>query len=132
MLISPFVPSVAKLNPDCILTDVHGKRLQVVAFLIEASSAFQIETTTVPVACENTVPDYSASQGITHVGALIVGSVNPSIDVEKRDAPTRSDSDSFGFTLVNVAHRCHLYPLRCRFDHRTHLLVTSLVISLKQ
>jgi hypothetical protein len=126
MLVSPFVLGVAQLNPDFVLTNVHGKRLQVIAFLIEASSAFQIEATTVPVAGENAMPDNSTSQGITHMRALVVGGVNPSIDVEKRDAPTRSDSNGLGFTLVDVAHRCYLYPVRCRFDHTIHPLVTSL------
>src|SRR5262245_39134454 len=111
MLVSPFILSVAQLNPDFILTDVHGKRLKVIAFMIEASSAFQIEATTMPVTGENAMPNHTPGQGITHMGALIVGSEDPSIDVEQRDAPTRAEPDRFGGAIVNIAERCYPNPL---------------------
>jgi hypothetical protein len=107
-----FVIGIAHLNPDLILTDLHWKRLQVIAFVIEASSALQIEAPPVPVACQNAMPDRSAGQGIAHMGALVVRSVDPSIDIEERDAPTLPDSDGFGFALLNVADRRYVYPLR--------------------
>ena len=50
MFVSAFVLGISKLNPDLILTYVDRERLQIVAFVIETTSAFQIEAATVPVA----------------------------------------------------------------------------------
>src|SRR5215472_9929410 len=126
MLLPPFVGGITQLNPDLIPADFHWKRLQIIAFLIEAPAAPQIEAATVPVASENAMPDSSAGQGIAHVGALVVGSVDPSINVEERDASTLPDSDGFGFALLNIADRCNVNPLRCRCSHTLYLLVINL------
>jgi hypothetical protein len=112
MFLPTFVIGIAQLNPDLILTDLHWKRLQVVAFVIEASSALQIEAPPVPVARENAMPDRPTGQGIAHMGTLVVRSVDPSIDIEERDTPALPDSDGLGFALLNVTHRRYVYPLR--------------------
>src|SRR5215472_13451800 len=103
MFLPTFVIGIPQLNPDLILTDLHWKRLQVIAFVIEASSALQIEAPPVPVARQNAMPDRSAGQGIAHMWALVVRSIDPSSDIEERDAPSLPDSDGFGSALRNVA-----------------------------
>src|SRR5207249_1445663 len=107
----------SEVNPDLILANVNGEGLQIVAFIIETSSALQIEAPAVPVAGENAVPDRPAGQGIAHVRALVVGRVDPAVDVEERDAAPFSEPDGFRLTPWNVARRGHAYPLRCMFGH---------------
>jgi len=95
MFISSFVLRVSRLNPDFILSNVNGKGLQIVAFVIETTSALQIEAPTVPVTCENAVPDGTTSQGITHVRALVVCRIDSAINVEKSDAAPFFELDRF-------------------------------------
>src|SRR5215467_13472707 len=111
MFVPPFVLPISGLNPDFIFTNIDREGLQVVAFVIETSSAIQIEVPTVPIAGQDAVPDRPSGQGIAHMGALVVSGVDPSIDVKQRDAAPVSQSDRFRFTGWNIAERCHLYPL---------------------
>ena len=117
MFVSPFVPGISELNPDLILTNVNGEGLQIIAFIIETSSALQIEAPTVPGAGENAVPDRPAGQGIAHMRTLVVGRVDPAIDIEQRDAAPFSEPYSLRLTHWNIAERGHTYPLRCMFGH---------------
>src|SRR5262245_23362549 len=82
MFLAPSILRIAGLNPDFILTNLDGECLQIVAFVIEAASAFEIEAAAVPVAGENAVANCSTRQRIAHVRTLVVGGVDPSIDVE--------------------------------------------------
>src|SRR6266481_3172193 len=107
MFVSSFVLPVSGLNPDFVLTNIDREGLQVVAFVIETSSALQIEAPAVPIAGQDAVPDRPAGQRIAHMGTLVVGGVDPSIDVKQRDAATISQSDSFRFAAWNIAERCH-------------------------
>src|SRR5436309_6733181 len=116
MCVSPFVLRISELNPDFILTNINGEGLQVGAFIIETSSALQIEAPAVPVAGENAVPDRPTGQRIAHMGTLVVGRVNSAIDVEQRDAAPFSEPDGFCLTYWDIAERGDLYPLRCLFD----------------
>src|SRR5258706_547448 len=81
------------LNPAFGLTKIDREGLQAVAFVIETSSALQIEAPAVPIAGQDAVPDRPAGQRIAHMGTLVVGGVDPSIDVKQRDAATISQSD---------------------------------------
>jgi hypothetical protein len=111
MFVPPFVLPISRLNPDFILTNIDREGSQVVAFVIETSSALQIEAPAVPIAGQDAVPHRTTGQGIAHMGALVVSGIDPSIDVKQRDATPISQPDSFRFTSWNIAERCHLYPL---------------------
>ena len=117
MFVPPFVLGISELNPDFILTNVNGEGLQIIALIIETSAALQIEAPSVPVAGENAVPDRPTSQGIAHMRALVVGRVDPAIDVEQRDAAPFSEPDGFRLTHWDIADRGHVYPLRWLFGH---------------
>src|SRR5260370_19283107 len=110
MWVQTFVLRDSGLNPNFVLTNIEREGLQVVAFVIETSSARQIEAPTVPIAGQDAMPDRPTGQRIAHMGALVVGGVDPSIDVKQRDAATISQPDSFRFAAWNIAERCHLYP----------------------
>jgi hypothetical protein len=105
MLVSPFVLGISELYPDFILTNIHWERLQVIAFMIEASSTFQIEATAMPVTGQNTVPDRPTGQGVTHMGALVISRIDPAINVKQCDAPPFSELDGLRFTPLNLAER---------------------------
>src|SRR5262245_59861808 len=111
MLVPAFILGVRELNPDFSMSDLNRKCLQIVAFAIEATAAFQIEAPAVPVAGQNTVPDSTASQRITHMRALVIGRVDPPVHVEQRDAPSIVQPDGFGFTLCNINESSHTRPL---------------------
>jgi hypothetical protein len=111
MLVTPFVLPISGLNPDFILTNIDQKGLEVVAFVIETSSSFQIEAPAVPIASEDSLPDHPSGQWIAHMGALVVSGVDPSIYVKQRDATPISQPDSFRFTGWNTAERPDVYPL---------------------
>src|ERR1700746_2648708 len=111
MFVPPLVLPISGLNPDFILTNIDREGLQVVAFVIETSSAFQIEAPTVPIAGQDAVAECPAGQRIAHMGALVISGVDPSIDAKQCDAATIFQPDSFRFTAWNIAERCHPYPL---------------------
>src|SRR5438093_7835387 len=117
MFVSPFVLGISELNPDLILANVNGEGLQIVAFIIETSSALQIEAPAVPIAGENAVPDRPAGQGIAHMGTLVVGGVDAPIDVEQRDAAPLREPDGARLTRWNICECGHVYPLRCLIGH---------------
>src|SRR6266496_3222330 len=107
MFVSPFILGICELNPDLILTNVNGERLQVIAFVIETSSAVQIETPTVPVAGENGGPDPPTSQRIAHMRTLVIGRENTALDVEQRDTAPFYEPDCFRLAHWNIAERGH-------------------------
>src|SRR5262245_12072862 len=117
VFVSAFVPGIPELNPDCILSNVHRKRLQIVAFIIETTTALQIETPAMPVTRENAVPDRTTRQRITHMWALVVCRIDPAIDVEQRDTAPIAELDGFRFTGCNIAERSNANPLRCGSGH---------------
>src|SRR6266851_1275967 len=103
MFVSTFVLCISWLNPDFILADVDGERLQIVTFIIETTSALQIEAPAVPVAGEDAVTDRPTGQGIAHMRTLVIGRVNSPIDVEQRDAAPFSELDGFSLTWRDMA-----------------------------
>jgi hypothetical protein len=121
MFVAPFVLSVSELNPDFILANVDWECLQIIAFIIKATSALEIEAAAMPVARKNAVPDRSSSQRIAHMRTLVVGCVDPAAGVEQSDAAAFSEPDSFSLTSWDIAVCSHAYPLRCRFDHEESL-----------
>src|SRR4029450_8482718 len=125
MFVSPFVLRVSELNPDCTLTNVNGECLQIVTLTAETSSALEIETPAVPIAGEDAVPACSTGQGVPHVGALVVGGVDPALDIEQRDTATFSEPDGFRLTHGNIGERGHLCPLR-------HMFVPLLLMRLQR
>src|SRR5260370_33825866 len=110
MFVPPLVLPVSGLNPDFILTNLDREGLQVIAFVVETSSALQIETPTMPIAGQNALAECPAGQGIAHMGALVISGVDPSVDAKQRDAATISQPNSVPFTAWNIAARCHAYP----------------------
>src|SRR5215467_12883653 len=74
------------VEPDFTLANVHRKSSQVIAPADETAAAFQIETPTVPVTRQHTVANGPARQWVSHVWTLVVGGIDPTIDVEQRDA----------------------------------------------
>src|SRR5260370_12355979 len=123
MFVPAFVLGVSELNPDFALTNLNGERLQVIAFIVETPAALQIETPAVPVAGENAVTDGPTGQGIAHVGALVIGRVDPAIDFEQRNAAPFSEPDGLRLTRGNIAERSHADPLRCLLGHAISLLL---------
>src|SRR5262245_27851971 len=117
MFVPTLVPGISQLYPNFMLANLNGESLQIIAFIVKTSSSLQIEAAAVPVAGENAVPHRPAGQGIAHMGTLIVGRVDPAIDIEQSDAPTSFEPDCSRFTRWNVAPRGHAYPLRCRIGH---------------
>ena len=117
VFVSTFVPGVSGLNPNLVLAHLNAERFEIVAFIIKATAALQIETPAVPVARENTAPDDPTSQGVTHVGALVIGRIDPSINVEQRDAAPVTEPDGFRSTDGNIAECGHMCPLRFSSCH---------------
>src|SRR5215510_8064436 len=70
MLVASFVPGILELNPDFTLSNVNGKRFEIVAFLVEAAATFEIEASTVPVAGEDSSTHRASSQWVAHVRTL--------------------------------------------------------------
>ena len=102
VLVPPPVGRVAGLNPQFVSTDFDGKGLQVVAFVVEASAALEIEAAAVPVAGQDTVLHHAAGQRKPHVGTLVVGGVYTAFHVEEGDAPALADFDGAGFSGRHV------------------------------
>ena len=97
MLVPPLVGGVPGLHPQFISSNVDGERLQVVAFVVEAAAAFQIETAAMPVARQDAVLHHAAGQWKPHVGTLVVGGMYPAIDVEEGYAAALADFNGAGF-----------------------------------
>src|SRR5215831_5888124 len=117
MFVSALVLEITDINPDIIIAYVDRENLKVITFLVEASAAFQIETPSVPVACEDAVTNGASDQWITHVRTLVIRGVYPAIDVEQRDRASFFQFYSFRFTGRDFAQACDAYPFRNRFDH---------------
>ena len=96
VLVPPLVGRVPGLYPDLVTADVDGERLQVVALVVEASAALEVETAAMPVAGQDPVLHHPAGQRKSHVRALVVRGVYPSVDVEERDASPFADFDGTG------------------------------------
>ena len=97
VLVPPLVGRVPGLDPQFVPADVDGKGLQVVAFVVEAAASLQIEAAAVPVAGQDPVLHHPAGQRKPHVGTLVVGGVEPAVDVEEGDAPALTDLKGPGF-----------------------------------
>src|SRR5215475_523196 len=62
MFVAAFVLEITDIDPDITIAYINRKNLKVVTFFIEASTAFQIETPSVPVAGENAMTNGTSGQ----------------------------------------------------------------------
>jgi hypothetical protein len=67
MLLAALVCGVADLDPDLLVSDVDGKGLEVVAEVVKAATALQVELAAVPIAGEHVVADHPAGQRVAPI-----------------------------------------------------------------
>ena len=91
--------------------DLHREDGQVVAHVVETAAGLQVEAPAVPVAGEHAVAHHPAREGISHVGALVVGGVDAPPLVEQGDAaPLLAEAHGLGLAGIDLLHRGHLHP----------------------
>ena len=84
------------VDEDSPVPHLHREGVEIVAAPRKAATARHVVAVPVPVAGEDASAGDPPSEGVAHVGTLVVSGVNAALDVEQGDAAPLADPDGLG------------------------------------